>query len=208
MQEKSAKQQIFLENSLIVTFYFFFILFMFFSCMREDKLPENDLRLSALITDSLLVSDIELFIKKNDSIYIQWKTRGMNVYIENAYIVSFFFCNKMKILTVDQLGFLNRQWIKEAGYLGYIIYKGKFIVFVSDINIDSLVNTDYLGKGIPKEIPDEFSLEALRTNYGGNYHTLTYMINHNNHVELINQNPINFIRKLNQDTNIFPCEDK
>jgi hypothetical protein len=185
----------------------FLIMFILSVIACSDSLQsKHDKKiLSELFTCQFLANDIELFIRMNDSTDYFTKKQGMVVYKEDIYTCSFFRCEDKYVFTISQLGFLNMDWIKDSGYQGYIKFNGKFIFFSIHDNAPICMDTSLLQKGIPSGLPDENSKIALQTNHGGNYRTLIYEIKPNQGVSLIAQNPIDYIKILENDTIIFPC---
>ncbi|HAQ64671.1 MAG TPA: hypothetical protein DCR43_02255 [Bacteroidales bacterium] len=161
-----------------------------------------------LFLSNQLSSDVEYFIKLNDSIdIIRGQGRTSNAIKNNVYVFCFFKCNGFDIVTIDLLSFYNKVIPPGDEYLGYYFYLDKYFIFYQDKSTLSLVNSDLLDKNYPDSVPDEYSKEAVLTSNGGDCRSLVYKILPDSQIVLISQNPVNYIRKLDIDTIVFPCND-
>lgn len=179
----------------------FLAILLLLGCNQSNQSASRS-EFKAIFKDQKLAEDIEEFINLStvrDSLY---KIKGYSVPQKHYYLVSQYFCKNRATIKVIKIPFINSGTFSQEKYLGYYSYKGNLLIFESD-QINKAINCQYLTKEIPLNVPDENSIEGQTLM--GDHYFIAYTVDEKGNCQLTCQNPIDFIRKLENDTMYFGC---
>lgn len=179
----------------------FLALLLFWGCTQSNQSASLS-GLKVIFKDQKFAEDIDEFINLStiqDSID---KIKGYSVIKRYYYLVSQYNCKNHAIIQVTRIPFINRSTFNQEKYLGYYSYKGNLLIFESD-QINKAINCQYLIKEVPLNVPDENSIEGQ--SLMGDDSFIAYTVDEKGNCQLTCQNPIDFLRNLENDTMYFGC---
>ena len=168
--------------------------------MQPPKLNENS-HLDSIVKDKYLAKQIEIYLDKNNTRDSTYRSKGYSIASKYYYLFTQDTCKNLRFLIIMRLPFIESEVFQPNKYLGYYTYNNQILIFTK-VSDSVLTNISYLNKSIPKNIPDENSIEGLTR---GDYAFLAYLLNNDGSCCLVCQNPVDFLEPLSNDTAYFGC---
>lgn len=178
------------------TVIFFLGLLFGVSCSQPQELNENT-PLDSIFKDKYLANQIEIYLDKNNIRDSTDRSKGFSIANKYYYLFTEDTCKNLRFLIIMRLPFIESEIFQPDKYLGFYTYQKQILIF-GKLSDSLILNSRFLDKDIPANIPDENSIEGITLK--GDHAFLAYLLKKDGSCCLVCQNPIDFLEPLSNDT--------